>query len=575
MTAKTILPRFDMGLANSIKWPMRMRKRFKLIGLAIVLAMATAMTDCSDPSADSVDSQQRIAPLLKGLGSHTHPVTTRSPLAQRYFDQGLNLVYAFNHAEAVRSFRQAALIDPDCAMAYWGQALALGPNLNAPVSPEHARQAYEATKLAQQSKASDRERAYTNALVRRYSADEHADRKALDRAYASAMRNLAELYPDDDDAQTLYAAALMNLRPWDYWEGDGNAYPETAPVVPILEAVLKRNPNHIGANHYYIHVVEATDTPERAVPAAERLQAEVTGAGHLVHMPAHVYIRVGRYADASEANVRAIAADEDYITQCRAQGIYPLGYYPHNIHFLWASSSMEGRSQVALDAAEKVASKVQAKELDDLPSWARIFTVVPLYARVRFGRWDDILREKTPKLKRPFYTGIWHYARGQAFNAKGQLPSARQELASLKKMASDPLISSLEVGATTVGKLLEIASSVLAGEIEAKQRNFDKSISHLERAVRLQDGLPYNEPADWYYPVRQSLGAVLLDAGRPGEAQTTYWQDLRQNPENGWSLYGLAKSLRAQDRNDRAFEIEQRFQKAWSRADVTLHASRF
>ena len=213
MTAKTILPRFDMGLANSIKWPMRMRKRFKLIGLAIVLAMATAMTDCSDPSADSVDSQQRIAPLLKGLGSHTHPVTTRSPLAQRYFDQGLNLVYAFNHAEAVRSFRQAALIDPDCAMAYWGQALALGPNLNAPVSPEHARQAYEATKLAQQSKASDRERAYTNALVRRYSADEHADRKALDRAYASAMRNLAEQYPDDDDAQTLYAAACVCQRP--------------------------------------------------------------------------------------------------------------------------------------------------------------------------------------------------------------------------------------------------------------------------------------------------------------------------------------------------------------------------
>lgn len=549
--------------------------RAKLLGLAIALAMVTAGTACSDRSDDTAESQPRIAPLLKGLGNHTHPVTTRSRLAQRYFDQGLNLTYAFNHAEAVRSFRQAALLDPDCAMAYWGQALALGPNINAPMTPEHATQAYDAIQLALRSKASDAERAYINALARRYAKDPGPDLKALDKAYADAMRDLARRSPEDDDAQTLYAAALMERQPWNYWERDGRPHSETAEVVPVLEAVLKRNPRHIGANHYYIHAIEATDSPERAVQAAERLQAEVTGAGHLVHMPAHIYMRVGRYADASEANVRAIAADEDYIAQCRAQGLYPVTYYPHNIHFLWASATMEGRSQVALDAANKVASTMGMEKHDDLPAWAHIFPVVPLYAKARFGKWDAVLQEAQPKADNPFHTGIWHYARGLAFNGKGQPGPARHELARLQKMTNDRSITSFEVGNTTVGTLFGIASSVLAGELEAKQRNFEKAISHLERAVRLQDGLPYNEPADWYYPVRQSLGVVLLEAGRPAEAETVYWQDLKQNPENGWSLFGLAKSLRAQGKNDQAIEIEKRYQKAWSRADMTLAASRF
>lgn len=561
------------GLLRSPMRSPRGSKRATPIALAVFLAMA--MAACSHHSDQSVENHPRIAPLLKGLGSHTHPVTTRSPLAQRYFDQGLNLTYAFNHAEAVRSFRQAALLDPDCAMAYWGQALALGPNINAPMTPEHGAQAYEAIQLALKSKASDAERAYINALARRYSKDPRADRKVLGKAYADAMRDLARRYPEDDDAQTLYAAALMERRPWNYWEGDGRSHSETAEVVPVLEAVLKRNPRHIGANHYYIHALEATDSPERAVQAAETLQAEVTGAGHLVHMPAHIYMRVGRYADASEANVRAIAADEDYITQCRIQGLYPVTYYPHNVHFLWASSTMEGRSKVALDAAAKVASKMKMESHHDLPAWAQIFPVVPLYAKARFGKWDQILQEAQPKDNGPFYTGIWHYARGLAFNAKGQSRPARHELAMLQKMTNDRSITRFEVGNTAVGSLFGIASSVLAGELEAKQRNFEKAVSHLESAVRLQDGLPYNEPADWYYPVRQSLGAVLLEAGRPAEAETVYWQDLKQNPENGWSLFGIAKSLRAQGKNDQAIEIEKRFQKAWSRADMTLAASRF
>lgn len=574
MVTRKVRDRFAASAALSRRQTLGLRRRWSLFGLALALALAMAGVGCSDQLDEAAEAEPRIAPLLKGLGNHTHRITTRSQLAQRYFDQGLTLTYAFNHAEAVRSFRQAALLDPDCAMAYWGQALALGPNLNAPMSSEHGRQAYEAIQLALKSRANESERAYIDALAMRYSSDPQQDRQALDRAYADAMRSLVDRYPQDDDARTLFAAALMNLRPWDYWQGDGKPYPEVAEVVPTLETVLKRNPNHIGANHYYTHAVESTDRPERAIPSAERLQAEITGAGHLVHMPAHIYIRVGRYADASDANIRAIAADEDYITQCRAQGIYPLAYYPHNIHFLWASSSMEGRSKVAIDAAQKVASRVQVGKLDELPSWARIFTVIPLYANARFGKWDEILQEDRPGIDRPFYIGMWHYSHGLAFTARGQLDLARQELSRLRALSSKPS-ARLEVGSTTVGKLFAIASSVLAGEIAARQHDYDKAISHLQWAVLLQDGLPYTEPPDWYYPVRQSLGAVLLEAGRAAEAETVYWQDLKRNPENGWSLFGLEQSLKAQNKHQQAVDIERRFQLAWVRADVTLKASRF
>lgn len=574
MVSRKLKEKASGSAAFSRRQIQRAHERLLLFGLAAAMATATLMSGCSDRFDEVAEAEPRIAPLLTGLGNQTHPISTQSPMAQRFFDQGLVLTYAFNHAEAVRSFRQAALLDPDCAMAYWGQALALGPNLNAPMSAEHGRQAHDAIQMALNSKANEKESAYINVLAKRYSNDPHQDRKVLDKAYADAMRELVKHYPKDDDAQTLFAAALMNLRPWDYWQKNGKPYPETVEVVSTLETVLQRNPNHIGANHYYIHAVEAT-APERAIPAAERLQAEVTGAGHLIHMPAHIYMRVGRYADASDANIRAIAADEDYITQCRAQGIYPLAYYPHNIHFLWASSSMEGRSRVAMEAARKVASKVQAQQIDQLPPWARIFTVVPLYAKVRFGKWDAILQEEQPKLKRPFYTGIWHYTRGLAFTAKGQLGPAHDELNRLNALARNPAIARLEVGSTTVGSLFGIASSVLAGEIAAKQRNFDKAISQLELAVLRQDALPYTEPPDWYYPVRQSLGAVLLDARHLAEAETVYWQDLKQNPENGWSLFGLAQSLRAQGKNEQAAEIDERFQRAWARADVTLVASRF
>ncbi|MFB3127287.1 MAG: hypothetical protein ACE1Z8_07360, partial [Candidatus Acidiferrales bacterium] len=442
--------------------------------------------------------------------------------------------------------------------------------------PDAEPQAYELIQkaVALKAKVSERERAYIDALAKRYSNEEKPDRKALDRAYAEALRQLSERYPDDLDAATLYAEALMDLRPWNYWTKDGRPYPGTLKIVSVLESVLERNPNHPLGIHLYIHAVEAVK-PELAEAGADRLGKLAPGAGHLVHMPSHIYRRLGRYADASEANVQAIAADEDYITQCRAQGIYPLGYYPHNIHFLWDAASMEGRSEVAIDAARKVASKLSAEKLREMPM-LNSFAVVPLFAYTRFGKWEEILQEPRPADDLLFLAGIWHYARGLAFTATGRLGAAATELESLDKIAADKSLQELALFSPNSGApIIKIAAEVLAGRLAAKRGETEKAIAHLHRAVLLEDALVYTEPADWHYPVRQSLGAVLLQADRAAEAETVYWEDLRRNPENGWSLFGLMKSLEVQGKTEQAEEIEQRFRKAWTRANVTLTASRF
>ncbi len=527
--------------------------------------------------SDLTPQPGQIAPLLQGLGDHHHPVTTRSPRAQRFFDQGLRLTFAFNHPEAALAFREAARLDPNFAMAYWGLALVRGPNINAPMGDDAHREAYQAiqTALSLRSEVSEVERAYMEALSKRYSNEKGADRKALDRAYAEAMSELSKRYADDADAATLYAAALMNLRPWDYWRRDGRPYAGTMEFVSTLESVLEREPLHPGANHYYIHAVEATPTPERALRSAERLEKLMPGAGHMVHMPAHIYMRVGRYAAASESNVRAIEADEDYITQCRVQSLYPLQYYPHNIHFLWASATMEGRSGVAIRSARQVASKVPPVMVTGLLPWGRVFPLIPLLALTRFGQWDAILREPVPPPITPLATGLWHYARGMAFTRTGKFEEASGELEKLSATLQDPSTVDSPVGATTAANLLRIAAEVLAGELAAEQDEVEKALAHLHAAVLLEDGLPYTEPADWHYPVRQSLGAVLLKAGRAVEAEIVYWEDLKRNPENGWSLFGLTRSLQAQGKVEEASEVEKRFQRAWARADVTLTSSRF
>jgi tetratricopeptide (TPR) repeat protein len=487
------------------------------------------------------------------------------------------LTYGFNHAEATRSFREAARLDPQCAMAYWGMALVLGPNINMAMAPEKEPQAHKLIQkaIALKKNSSERERAYIDALAKRYSGEDKPNRTALDRAYAEAMRELHKRYPDDLDAATLYAEAVMDLRPWNYWTRDLQPYPETAEVIHVLESVLASNPNHPGAIHLYIHAVEL-GRPELAEAGAERLWKLSPGAGHLVHMPSHIFRRIGRYGDASRSNEDAIAADEDYITQCRAQGVYPLAYYPHNIHFLWDSATMEGRSVVAINAARKAASSIPADAWRQVPLLHQ-FLVAPLFAYTRFGEWELILSAPRPPNDSLFWTGVWHYARGLAFTATGKLDDATQELDNLQKIAAQRSLEGYRVTFSRNGAeaILEIAVEVLAGELAGKRGDYDHAIARLHRGILLEDNLIYNEPPDWHVPVRQSLGAVLLDAGRFAEAEAIYWQDLSRNRENGWSLFGLMQSLRAQGKEEEAAKVEKRFQKGWSQADVTLTASRF
>lgn len=519
----------------------------------------------------------QIAPRLQNLGDYKFPVTTNSAGAQLFINQAMMLTYGFNHAEAARSFREAARLDPDCAMAYWGMALVLGPNINMPMPPDAEPEAYKLVSKARELKknASAKEQAYIDALSQRYSSAENPDRTALDRAYASAMRELHRRHPEDLDAAALYAEAVMDLRPWDYWARDKHPYPETREILAVLENVLERDPNHPLALHLHIHAVEYA-RPELAEAGAERLWKLAPGAGHLVHMPSHIFRRVGRYKDASKSNEDAIAADEDYITQCRAQGVYPLGYYPHNIHFLWDSATMEGRSQAAIEAARKSAAKIPDGAWREMP-FLHQFLTAPLLAYARFGLWESILDEPAPPHDSPYWTGIWHYARGLAYSARGEWDKAAAELKNLEKIASEKSLEDLRVTFSRNGAkaILVIAVNVLAGELAAQRGEYDLAVARLHRAALLEDNLIYNEPPDWHVPVRQSLGAVLLTAGRPTEAEAVYWQDLEQNRENGWSLFGLMQSLRAQGDQEMAAAIEERFNTAWKRADVQLTASRF
>ncbi len=517
-----------------------------------------------------------LAPRLQNLGAHTFKVTTTSDRAQLFINQGLNLAYGFNHAEAFRAFAEAARLDPSCAMAYWGQALVLGPNINAQMNADDEPKAYALAQKAESLKANvtPREQDYIDALLKRYTG-KAADRHAADRAFAHAMGELVDDHADDPDARTIYAEALMDLRPWNYWTRDGVPYDETREVQKSLEYVIAKNPNHPGALHYWIHLWEPTDTPERAEAEADRLLPLMPGAGHVVHMPAHIYMRVGRHADVVKSNQLAVAADEDYIAQCRAQGLYPLGYYPHNIHFIWMGATASGQGKVALDAARKLASAIPTDALRTVPI-LQGFLVVPYWAMVRFGKWDEILADKGPRHLTPFTRGAWRYARAMALIARGRLAEADTELARLRTLVNDPSLKSQVTFSTNTGyAVLRIAPEVVAGEIAARRRNWDKALLHLERAVRYEDALIYQEPSDWHAPVRQNLGAVLLAAGRPDESEAVYWEDLRKNPGTGWALFGLLQALKAQGKKDEATLVEERFRAAWKDADVTLAASRF
>jgi tetratricopeptide (TPR) repeat protein len=516
-----------------------------------------------------------LAPRLQNLGSHTFRVTTKSARAQQFVNQGLNLAYGFNHAEAGRAFAEAARLDPSCAMAYWGQALVLGPNINAAMSPDDEPKAHALVQKARSlsGRATPRERDYITALGARYTGKAE-DRQRADRAFADAMRGLTKKYPTDLDGATIFAESLMDLRPWNYWTRDGRAQDGTDEALRTLQRTIAANPKHPGALHYWIHLWEAK-SPERAEGEADRLLPLMPGAGHIVHMPAHIFLRLGRYNDVVTSNQRASLADEDYIAQCRAQGMYPLSYYPHNLHFIWIGATMLGQGKLAVESARKTASALSSATPEQLP-FVQGFLVVPYYALVRFGRWDEILAEPAPRHDTLFTRAVWHYARGSAFAAKNRIDDARREVAALDKILVDPELAKMPAFTlNSAADILRVSKEVLTGDIAVRRKDYATAIASFDRAVRLEDALTYTEPPDWHAPVRHWLGAALLEADRPTEAETVYWEDLRKNPDNGWALFGLQQALLAQKKNDDAAVIGERFKKAWTRSDVTLTSSRF
>ena len=387
------------------------------------------------------------------------------------------------------------------------------------------------------------------------------------------MRVVHQRFPADPDIAMLYVESMMDLRPWGYWMRDGQPHEGTIEIVTLTEEVLRQHPAHPAALHMYIHLMEPTNTPERAEKAADTLMPLMPAAGHMIHMPSHIYQRVGRYADAMKSNQLAIAADEDYIAQCQAQGLYPMGYYPHNIHFLSFAATASGQSSIAIESARKIASIIDDTALMEMPLTA-VFRMAPYWALARFGHWQEILDEPAPPATNAFLRGSWHYVRGLAFVATKRLPQAEQELKTLRDIMSDPSLDGALLSKNTPRTVLRIAPEVLAGEIDAAHGKFDSAIGHLERAVRYEDALVYTEPAEWHYPPRLALGAILLEAGRPDEAETVYWEDLKRNRDSGWALFGLQQALRAQNKEAEAKVIEARFKKAWEQADITLTASR-
>lgn len=540
------------------------------------IALALSLAACEAP-APRTSAASPAPALFETFGNQHRNIGSTVPAAQRYFDQGLRMAYGFNHEAAGRSFAEAARLDPGCALCVWGQALVLGPNINLPMDPASAKDATALALRAQAlaSYARPADRALIAALQKRYLDPAPADRKPLDRAYADAMADVVRRFPDDDDAATLYAEALMDLSPWAYWTPDGQPTEFTPQILATLERVLQSSPQHIGAMHYYIHATEASSTPQRAEPYADRLAALAPGSGHLVHMPAHTYIRIGRYHDATLTNLAAGTADKAFLSVCHgSNGVYPLGYVPHNWHFAAMTAALTGSRTLALEAAAQTAQRADGTQLETL-NFMQQFLVAPLMTQVRFGQWDAILAQTEPPAALPYPTGIWHFARGMAGVRKGDLAAAQRELDSLRANARDPALAKvvfLEIN--RADRLLDVATAMLRGELLLGYGRQADGLAALRDAVTAEDALNYTEPPDWLLPVRPYLGAALLDAGRAKEAVAVYQQDLAKYPDNGWSLYGLEQAQRKLG-DTGASNSELRYEAAWQWADMPLTASRF
>ena len=550
----------------------------RLIALVAVLSLAA----CAPRVETDAELVARAgAPLFKGMGEYSRTITTADPGAQRYFNQGMVLGFGFNHAEAIRSFRAAQKLDPSCAMCFWGEALVTGPNINvtakgkAIMSPDEQAAAWAALEKAKAAAASkpEVERDLIEALAKRYSPTPVDDRDPFDHAWAEALGALTRKYPTDDDIAAIYGEAWMNTMPWNYWSDATTPRPEIAPVIAKLEEIIARSPKHPLALHLYIHAMEASATPQKAEAASDTLLTIAPGSGHLVHMPAHIYYRIGRYKDSVDANAAAAKVDEDYIKQCNAQGFYPAMYYPHNIHHLWSSASMQGQSKLAIETARKLADNVSLEQIDQFPT-VEFFKTVPLQSLVQFAHWDEILAEPQPRADLGFSNAIWRYARGMAFANTGDVKAARNEHAELVKLKANPKVMVLDGNDYPASALLQIADDLLKGEIALAAGNTRAAIASFEAAVAGQDLLPYTEPPFWYYPTRQTLGAALLTDGKAKEAQAVFEKDLEQYPHNGWSTYGLMLALEAQGKTDEAAMHREHFAPIWQFADIELKTSR-
>jgi tetratricopeptide (TPR) repeat protein len=522
------------------------------------------------------------ATLLDGLGDYEFRITTRVPEVQRWFDQGLMLTYGFNHDAAERSYLKGTELDPQCAMCWWGAALVLGPHVNSTMDPAANPLAWQRLQraVALAPAASERERAFIKALEARYAANPPDDRRPLDQAYAESTRALAAARPDDLDAQVFHAEALMDLQPWDFWDEKLEPKGNTSEILKTLEGVIARNPDHAGALHLYVHATEASAQPERAVAAADRLRTLIPGSGHLVHMPAHIYSRVGRWHDAVIANQVAIEADNEYLSTCRGnvRGLYPLGYVPHNPHFLWFAASMGGASAVARAAAAETAKRTNLPDLMRQPGYGGLqhYWMTPWFDDVRFGRWAGIAGKPNPAPDLPYVTAIWHYAQGMAAIRQQRFDDAARHSAALGAAANDPVIAKMLVwDRYPLSFAVQVADLTVMGELALARGQDDAAIAALRQAVAIEDQIPYDEPPAWHAPVRQALGAALLSLGRTQDAETVYREELRRNPANGWSLKGLAASLEAQGRTAEAATVEAERKKAWQHADVQLAASTF
>ncbi|MFN2531514.1 MAG: hypothetical protein ABR555_09480 [Pyrinomonadaceae bacterium] len=534
----------------------------------LLLGLMTSVYSQQPAHKMNMETPQSRAPVLLTPPIH-HPVSTKNPEAQKAFDQGLSWVYAFNHDEAISAFKRAASVDPNLAMAYWGIALALGPNINLDVDPEREKAAYDAVQkaLGLSTNGPGNERSYIEVLAKRYSTDPKADLKKLAVDYKTGMGQLMQHYPDDLDAATLYAEAAMDLRPWQLWSADGKPAEGTEEIVAVLESVLKRNPNHLGAIHYYIHAVEASPNPERALPYAQRLGKLMPTAGHIIHMPAHIFERVGDYENAVRSNEEAAAADRAYILVSSPQGVYPVMYYSHNLHFLAIAYSMQGKFADSIKAAKALEDNV-LPYLKSMPMLEGFTTVSPLLL-VRFSRWQDIENLPQPNPSLLGATAIFHFARGYSLAARGNVVEAEDQLAKLtfvqKQVPADRLF-----GLNSASNVLNLAEKVLRARIATARHDDTSAVALLREAVQIEDQLAYDEPPVWFHPVRELLGGALLRSGDPVAAEQTFRDDLARNKNNGRSLFGLAQSLNAQKKTREAAVVQQQFEKAWKNADTKL-----